>query len=131
MSATSKDVIFHILYRDDPGLTMDLCKQATQRIANTIQDPVPFELLNIANRSPHMARCIFILLLNIDMTLKETVVKPVELPEVGITLPGLCGYKAPVFFKELDGRIIPNFLRDELKLTIDFEREVQEVYQYS
>lgn len=131
MSVPQRDVLFHILYNNDTKTTMKLCQESAQRLAKTLQDPLPFKLLEIAGKNEHMARCVLILLLNVDMGLKEIVTKPYTIDEAGITLQPLCGYKAPMFFKTIDSTVIPNFLRDELKTTITFEQEIQETYQCS
>lgn len=131
MSVPQRDVLFYILYNNDMKTTMKLCRESAQRLANILQDPLPSKLLEIASRNEHMARCVLILLLNVDMALKEIITKPYTIPEADITLQPLCGYKAPVFFKAIDSTIIPNFLRDELKTTITFEQEIQEMYQCS
>lgn len=131
MSVPQRDVLFHILYSNDMGTMMKLCHESAQRLSKILQDPLPFKLLEIVGNNEHMARCVLILLLNVDMGLKEAITKPYTIEEAGVTLQPLCGYKAPMFFKTIDSTVIPNFLRDELKTTITFEQEIQEIYQCS
>lgn len=126
-----RDVIFHILYTDDMETTLELCKGAVERVATETREMDAVRLYEIAKLSPHMARCVFILLLNMDMALKEAVCKPLMHRASGVNLQPLCPHKAQVFFKELSARVVPRFLRDELMLSVDFELQVQEIYQCS
>ena len=127
----NRDILFHILYTDDMRTTLEFCKGAVERIAAELRDTEAVRLYEIARRSPHSARCVFFLLLNVDMGLKEAVCRSFLHEATGVTLKGLCPHKAPVLFRELGSRVVPRFLRDELRLSVDFERELREVYQYS
>lgn len=78
-----------------------------------------------------MAVCVFFMMLNADVVLKEMVCKDYIHPVAQVKFKPFCNYKAPVFFKNLNKIIIPDFLRNECKKSLQLEEDIRILYQCS
>jgi hypothetical protein len=125
------DILFHVLYSSDHALVMQLCMESAQRLTQTCQTRAAADLFELSKHSHHMAVCVFFMLLNADAELRATVCREFTHPTAKVRFPPLCGHKAPGFFRGLHKYLVPDFLRNECKNSLQFEEDIRVMYQCS
>jgi len=131
VNESKNDILFHILYSSDHQLLLQLCYESAQRLDLISKTTAAMELFELSKHSHHMAVCVFFMMLNADITLKEMICKEFVHPVAKVKFQPLCGYKAPIFLKNLNKFIIPDFLRNECKNSIQLEEDIRIMYQCS
>lgn len=125
------DLLFHILYSSDHNLLLCICQESAIRLSSMSGTDSALKLFEIAKHSYHMAVLVFFMMLNADVALKEMICKPYTHPVAKVTFQPFCNYKAPIFFRSLNKTLIPEFLRNECKKSLQLEEDIRILYQCS
>lgn len=115
---TCRDLLFNVLYRADIPLMCAIVRDSLDRLQDEQWrrdqlDRLPLDSL----------RCLFFLLLNRDLTLKE-----LALEGIGPTIPPLCRRKAQAFYLALDSEVVRPFLVDHRRTTRDLLDAIKHCY---
>lgn len=145
MDEHQRDIVFHVLYGADHDLIMGMVLAMAARLQGAT-DSVYLEplLLRLRSSPPSLdlMRAAWILLMNVDMPTKESIVgsararqprKPSHPGGGGSTelckgIPQVPPGKARLFFIEIRNEVIPRWLENQMLNTSDLVRLVRQSY---
>ena len=108
------DLVHFALWGGQGDLLLRLCRLSVHNLQQSGKSAEVLErMLRRAAMGLQYARAVFFLLLNIDIVMKQDVVKGVP----SLNMSGLHGARAPGFFQTLQDDVVPAWQRNEFETT--------------
>lgn len=134
MDFSAKDILWHVLYDTDMELMKQISIPSSKRMA-AYGKADGIDTMLSDTKALTVIRVIFFILLNIDEDLRATVCSMEECSKITSTRHGrivpLCPYKADRFFKDLNAKCVPSWMRNETKSITEFLEELRMLYLVS
>jgi hypothetical protein len=134
MDFSARDILWHVLYDTDIDFMKQVCIPSSRRMA-AYGKADGIDVMLRESGALTVVRVIFFILLNIDEELRSTVCSASECRTIMSTKHGrvsqLCPYKADRFFKDLNAKCVPSWMRNETKSITEFLEELRMLYLVS